>query len=239
MTPRSVRDSGWERWQFAVGVSAATGLMEQRKKKVPVFLRQAIRQGIGVTIAVLLGYAIADTLGGSQQKTGVQWLQGCKWAAITVVVVASPMLGKVSQVGLRWIISFCLSMSLYWFQRVCHGRHGPSLAGDAPAPGDGSLAESEGWCGLQGKMKLRALMQRELLKATVHSSSCFGQNGLCAGIYGADDGDCLWRAAGAWDLTVRARLWTGLGHALHRSQLHSSCSLFQGLHKITATLISL
>jgi hypothetical protein len=38
--------------------------MKQRKKKVPVFLRQAIRQGIGVTIAVLLGYAIADTLGG-------------------------------------------------------------------------------------------------------------------------------------------------------------------------------
>ena len=38
--------------------------MEQRKKKVPVFLRQAIRQGIGVTVAVLLGYAIADTLGG-------------------------------------------------------------------------------------------------------------------------------------------------------------------------------
>lgn len=28
----------------------------------------------------------------------MQWLQGCKWAAITVVVVASPMLGKVSQV---------------------------------------------------------------------------------------------------------------------------------------------
>ena len=74
--------------------------MEQRKKKVPVFLRQAIRQGIGVTIAVLLGYAIADTLGGSEQKRGVQWLQGCKWAAITVVVVASPMLGKVSQVRL-------------------------------------------------------------------------------------------------------------------------------------------
>lgn len=41
------------------------GMMEQRKKKVPVFLRQAIRQGIGVTIAVLLGYAIADTLGGA------------------------------------------------------------------------------------------------------------------------------------------------------------------------------
>jgi len=39
--------------------------MEQRKKKVPVFLRQAIRQGIGVTVAVLLGYAIADTLGGA------------------------------------------------------------------------------------------------------------------------------------------------------------------------------
>ena len=36
---------------------------------------------------------------GSREKTGVQWLQGCKWAAITVVVVASPMLGKVSQVG--------------------------------------------------------------------------------------------------------------------------------------------
>lgn len=84
--------------------------MEQRKKKVPVFLRQAIRQGIGVTIAVLLGYAIADTLGGSQQKTGVQWLQGCKWAAITVVVVASPMLGKVSQVGASW--TMCSSLTL-------------------------------------------------------------------------------------------------------------------------------
>lgn len=146
--------------------------MEQRKKKVPVFLRQAIRQGIGVTIAVLLGYAIADTLGGephlktltaspglvqwlcqhaheitidalkavvncwelagcepskqlppasqawsaaitcdvlsvgSREKTGVQWLQGCKWAAITVVVVASPMLGKVSQV--RAFLALCI-----------------------------------------------------------------------------------------------------------------------------------
>ncbi|CAK0786828.1 hypothetical protein CVIRNUC_010042 [Coccomyxa viridis] len=77
------------------------GMMEQRKKKVPVFLRQAIRQGIGVTIAVLLGYAIADTLGGNQGQRGVQWLQGCKWAAITVVVVASPMLGKVSQVSME------------------------------------------------------------------------------------------------------------------------------------------
>ena len=45
--------------------NAGMGMMEQRKKKVPVFLRQAIRQGIGVTIAVLLGYAIADTLGGA------------------------------------------------------------------------------------------------------------------------------------------------------------------------------
>ena len=45
--------------------NAGMGMMEQRKKKVPVFLRQAIRQGIGVTIAVLLGYAIADTLGGT------------------------------------------------------------------------------------------------------------------------------------------------------------------------------
>ena len=35
---------------------------------------------------------------GNQGQRGVQWLQGCKWAAITVVVVASPMLGKVSQV---------------------------------------------------------------------------------------------------------------------------------------------
>ena len=44
--------------------NAGTGMMEQRKK-VPVFLRQAIRQGIGVTIAVLLGYAIADKPGGA------------------------------------------------------------------------------------------------------------------------------------------------------------------------------
>lgn len=79
-----------------------------------MFLRQAIRQGIGVTIAVLLGYAIADTLGGSEQKTGVQWLQGCKWAAITVVVVASPMLGKVSQVGAHFVklIPMCKGMCL-------------------------------------------------------------------------------------------------------------------------------
>ena len=41
----------------------------------------------------------SDTgIAGNQGQRGVQWLQGCKWAAITVVVVASPMLGKVSQV---------------------------------------------------------------------------------------------------------------------------------------------
>lgn len=38
--------------------------MEQRRRKVPVFLRQAIRQGIGVCIAVTLGYAIMNMLGG-------------------------------------------------------------------------------------------------------------------------------------------------------------------------------
>ena len=39
--------------------------MEQRRRKVPVFLRQAIRQGIGVCIAVTLGYAIMGLLGGA------------------------------------------------------------------------------------------------------------------------------------------------------------------------------
>ena len=39
-------------------------MMEQRRRKVPVFLRQAIRQGIGVCIAVTLGYAIMGVLGG-------------------------------------------------------------------------------------------------------------------------------------------------------------------------------
>ncbi len=40
--------------------------MEQRRRKVPVFLRQAIRQGIGVCIAVTLGYAIMGMLGGAR-----------------------------------------------------------------------------------------------------------------------------------------------------------------------------
>ncbi|CAL8465245.1 g4780 [Coccomyxa elongata] len=76
-------------------------MMEQRRRKVPVFLRQAIRQGIGVCIAVTLGYAIMGLLGGKQKRIGLQWLQGCKWAAITIVVVAAPMLGKVTQVSVE------------------------------------------------------------------------------------------------------------------------------------------
>ena len=40
-------------------------MMEQRKRKVPVFLRRAIRQGIGVCIAVSLGYSIVERLGGA------------------------------------------------------------------------------------------------------------------------------------------------------------------------------
>jgi hypothetical protein len=42
--------------------------MQQRRRKVPVFLRQAIRQGIGVCIAVSLGYAIVGMLGGEHQN---------------------------------------------------------------------------------------------------------------------------------------------------------------------------
>ncbi|KAK9903224.1 hypothetical protein WJX75_000088 [Coccomyxa subellipsoidea] len=76
-------------------------MMEQRRRKVPVFLRQAIRQGIGVCIAVTLGYAIMGVLGGKEKRVGLQWLQGCKWAAITIVVVAAPMLGKVTQVSVE------------------------------------------------------------------------------------------------------------------------------------------
>ena len=54
---------------------------------------------------------------GKQVRTGVQWLQGCKWAAITVVVVASPMLGKVSQVTAS---DFTQTASGLWSQDLVH-----------------------------------------------------------------------------------------------------------------------
>ena len=35
---------------------------------------------------------------GISDRAADQWLQGCKWAAITIVVVSAPVLGKVTQV---------------------------------------------------------------------------------------------------------------------------------------------
>ena len=205
-----------------------------------MFLRQAIRQGIGVTIAVLLGYAIADTLGGSQQKTGVQWLQGCKWAAITVVVVASPMLGKVSQVGAYWTMCTSLSTStlsvtsayvlpLHFLsvKEFCtgpltiaawRGTQGSRIQGKQEADPDANVDA----CGSAETPDLVSSLSR-------HSRPR-------AGIHGTDDRDCMWRVAGAWDLASRARLWTRFGHALHRSEPFSRRSLLEHAHWVGATI---
>ena len=42
-------------------------------------------------------------LAGFSDRAADQWLQGCKWAAITIVVVSAPVLGKVTQVGPGWL----------------------------------------------------------------------------------------------------------------------------------------
>ncbi|KAK9805562.1 hypothetical protein WJX72_005167 [[Myrmecia] bisecta] len=75
--------------------------MKRRKRVVPDFLRRALRQAIGVGGAVCLGYLIMDPLGGWDSRVATQWLQGCKWAGITIVVVSAPVIGKVAQYSLE------------------------------------------------------------------------------------------------------------------------------------------
>ena len=43
----------------------------------------------------------ACSAAGLHPRAANQWLQGCKWAAITCVVVTAPVLGKVAQVSLE------------------------------------------------------------------------------------------------------------------------------------------
>ncbi|KAK9807116.1 hypothetical protein WJX73_006825 [Symbiochloris irregularis] len=70
-----------------------------KKVEVPDFIRRAIRQGLGVGLAVCFGYIFFEQLTGVSSRAAQQWLQGCKWAAITIIVVSAPVLGKVTQVS--------------------------------------------------------------------------------------------------------------------------------------------
>ena len=94
-------------------------MMEQRKRKVPVFLRRAIRQGIGVCIAVTLGYSIVERLGGASaslayvallrmqhtrrhvafQGVPAQTGAGDRHANIRLVLLA----GRRGTAGLQWL----------------------------------------------------------------------------------------------------------------------------------------
>ncbi|KAK9835385.1 hypothetical protein WJX81_006485 [Elliptochloris bilobata] len=69
-----------------------------KRYKVPDHYRRGLRQAIGVGIAVFIGYLL---LHGIDERYARQWLQGAKWAAITIVNVGSPVLGKTSQVSLE------------------------------------------------------------------------------------------------------------------------------------------
>eukprot|EP00891_Asterochloris_glomerata_P007742 jgi/Astpho2/7742/fgenesh1_pg.00116_%23_10_t len=52
-------------------------------------------------LQVCIGYLFIDEISGLHPRAANQWLQGCKWAAITCVVVTAPVLGKVAQVSLE------------------------------------------------------------------------------------------------------------------------------------------
>ncbi len=94
------------------------------RRKVPDVIRRTIRQALGIGFAVFVGYFLQEPLEGTVVKAiccrvgfcthsdtdfqgfaglthhaAKQWLQGAKWCAITVIVVAAPVIGKVAQVG--------------------------------------------------------------------------------------------------------------------------------------------
>ena len=53
-----------------------------------------------VGIACVLGYGVILPWGATTPGARIiQYSQACKWAAITSVVIAQPVIGKLSQVG--------------------------------------------------------------------------------------------------------------------------------------------
>lgn len=61
--------------------------------------KEAMRQGLGVSFAVLLGYVVPKHDPSLPPVVAKAWLQSWKWAAITVAVVTSPVIGKVAKVS--------------------------------------------------------------------------------------------------------------------------------------------
>lgn len=61
--------------------------------------KEAMRQGLGVSFAVLLGYVVPKHDPNLPPQVAKAWLQSWKWAAITVAVVTSPVIGKVAKVS--------------------------------------------------------------------------------------------------------------------------------------------
>ncbi|KAL3148022.1 hypothetical protein ABBQ38_014314 [Trebouxia sp. C0009 RCD-2024] len=61
--------------------------------------REALRQGLGVSAAVAIGYTVVNHDHNLPPTVAKAWLQSWKWAAITVAVVTSPVIGKVAKVS--------------------------------------------------------------------------------------------------------------------------------------------
>ncbi|KAK9857975.1 hypothetical protein WJX84_004815, partial [Apatococcus fuscideae] len=87
----------------------------KKRRKVPDVIRRSIRQGLGVGFAVFVGYILQEPLEGLTHHAAAQWLQGAKWCAITVIVVAAPVIGKVAQVSIERTLGTVIGGVLGYF----------------------------------------------------------------------------------------------------------------------------
>ncbi|KAK9806935.1 hypothetical protein WJX72_007993 [[Myrmecia] bisecta] len=72
--------------------------------QLPDHLQRAVRLGVTVFIACVVGYGIVAPEAGIYDEYPDEIAQAAKWSAITAVVVSAPVIGKVAQTGFERIL---------------------------------------------------------------------------------------------------------------------------------------
>jgi hypothetical protein len=71
------------------------------RERLPEHTRRSIRLFLGVSIPCLVGFGV---IGPEHVRYSNDVSSACKWAAITAAIVAQPLIGKASQVGLERLL---------------------------------------------------------------------------------------------------------------------------------------